>query len=384
MVRIPRDLDAPDRGRRRDPIGTAATVAIVLLLGMLLVVGWFTAIAVPDHRSTELGYVSRLYDPPTRSVEVALNVGDGQIFATQAVDPLASREGTIRKGAEEEAYRYQRGAYGWLGWLASAGQPDAVPWALIGLTVASVALLVGVVAELIRRAGGQPLLALVLVATPGVVTDLLFVGPEALGTALVVLGTAWWMRRPGAWGAVAVLAAAGLCRETLLLVPAAIGGVELLVRRRPIALRLLGALVPYLVWIGFLNLRLGAWPRGASDGRLVAVPFGGLVEVVGRWGPDDVAGVLLLGILGVGGLLAARDAVLRAVIGVHLVLAAVLGPQVWVEAAHCGRVLLPLGAFGLLSLATGGRLVTPTGEGERFEVRVPAPATPADPVPVPT
>lgn len=340
----------------RDPIGTLAAVLLVLLIGVALVAGWFTQIVVPE-RVRPFGLISSIYDPPHRSVEVALNVGDGQIFATQADDPWATHRGTIGMGPREEAYRYQRGAYGWLGWLASAGRADAVPWALVALTVASVALLVGVAAELIRRAGGHPTAAVALLITPGVVTNLFFIGPEALGTALVILGTVRWLRRPGSWAAVALFAAGALCRETLLLVPMAVGFTELVVRHRSIALRLLAVPVPYLAWVGFLRARTGAWPEGATDGRLGLVPFAGMVENMSRWGADDVAGLAVLALLGVGGLVVAREPILRAVLASHLVLAAVLGPAVWTEAAHCGRVLLPMGAFGLLSLATGGRLL---------------------------
>ncbi len=354
------------RADAREPIWTLVTVLLVLSFGPLLVAGWFTQVAVPPDRGT-IGLISSIYDPPVRSVEVVLNIGDGQIFAAQADDPLALTRGTIQLGPSEEAYRYQRGAYGWLGWVASGGRADAVPWALVVLTVLSVALLVGVVAEAIRRAGGPPLAALALLLTPGVVTNLLFIGPECLGTALVVLGMGWWRRRPGIWPSVALFAAAGLCRETLLLVPLVIGVIELAVRHRRLAARLLLVPLPYLAWVGYLRVQVGAWPLGATGGRLTAVPLAGLVEGPGRWGSEDVAGLALLALLGVVGFLMARDLVLRAVLGSHLLLAAGLGPAVWTEAAHAGRVLLPLGALGLLSLATRGWPVSaaaPVIEGE--------------------
>jgi hypothetical protein len=325
---------------------------LALAVGALVLAGWFPNVVVPDTGPGRIGLISSLYDPPDRSIEVALNVGDGQIFATQAVDPLADRPETVLGGPEEQAYRWQRGAYGWIGWVASAGQAEAAPWALAVVTVLATGALVGVVAEVIRRRGGRPLAALLLLLTPGVITDLLFIGPEVLGTALVVAGVALALRRPGSWGAVALLAAAGLCRETLLLVPAVLALVALRRRQWDAAVRLALAAAPYVAWVLVLRLRLGAWPTGSSGGRLGLVPFGGMVEEMGGWGPDDIAGLALVAALGLAGLVRARDTGLRAVLAAHVVLAASFGPAVWSEAAHAGRVLLPLAALGLVAVAS--------------------------------
>lgn len=338
--------EAPARG-----VGeVVVAVVVALAVGLLVLVGWFPNIAVPEA-SEPIGLISRLYDPPDRSIERALNIGDGQIYATQAVDPLAQRDDLLLGGPEEIAYRYQRGAYGWIGWAASAGQAEPVPWALAVVTCLSVALLVGVVADVIRRQGGPILVALVLLFTPGVITGLFFVGPEVLGTALLVAGMAAWRRSPGSLMAVTAFAAAGLCRESFLLVPLVLGGVALVDRRRDLVLRAAATAVPYGVWVLYLRVAVGAWPRGSTEGRLSLIPFGGLVGHDGTWGLDDIAGMSLTVGLGVLGLIWGRDREIRAVIGAHLLMAATFGPSVWSGNYGTGRVLLPIAALGLVELA---------------------------------
>jgi hypothetical protein len=161
-------------------------------------------------------------------------------------------------------------------------------------------------------------------------------------------------------------AAAGLCRETLLLVPAAlllhdlVRGPTVAERRRAL---IAGPLVvaPYVCWVLGLRAILGAWPSGTVDGRLSLVPFGGLVEAAGDGTPLDAVFVLavLAGALGA----LARPAApwMRWVIAAHLALAATLGDPVWASWRDWGRVLLPMTALTILSLATRTARAAQTG-----------------------
>lgn len=335
--------------RRRSEVFVVTVASLVI--GSLVLICWFPRIAVPDSGPEPLGLISRLYDPPSRSIERALNIGDGQVYATQAVDPLALRDDLLRGGAQEQAYRYQRGAYGWIGWVASGGRTGPVPWALAVVTWLSAGLLVAVTAEVIRRQGGPPFAALLLVLTPGVITNLLFIGPEVLGTALLVAAVARWRHRPGSPLAIAAFAAAGLCRESFLLVPIVFGAYELLERRPRTAVRAGLAAVPFLLWVLYLRVGVGAWPRGTTGGRLSLVPFAGLIGHEDSWGLDDIAGLTLTVGLGVVGLVRARDRVMRAVFVAHLALSATFGAQVWSGNYGTGRVLLPIAVLGLIELA---------------------------------
>jgi len=330
---------------------------LVALIGLLFcaVVPWLYAtrgVSVGSGSNDERLLMSSLYDPPRRPVETMLNQADGQFFATHAVDPFLRQPERIRFGPNEQAYRFQRPLYGWLGWVTSGGRPGVVPVALLTITAISGALLVGLSARYIALLGGEPALALLLLLAPGLLANLSLVGPESLGTALALLGLGSWLRRPRATlPAIACFGLAGLSRETLLLVPATLALVELIPRRhwRDACLLTTSAL-PYVAWIMVLRIHLGAWPTGVWDRRPTAVPFGGLVEGAEAWTTTDALAATSVLLLGLGALLwGVRE--LRPIVATHLVLAATMGAVVWGRWIDFGRVLLPLSVVSLIALS---------------------------------
>ncbi len=341
-----------------DPRRAVVLTALVAAAFVALVAwSWFgVAATVPDRPGPRGETLSAVYDPPTRPVEAALNARDGQVFATVAVDPAVRRPELIRGGPGEQAYRYQRPLLGWVGWAASGGQAALAPWSLVVACALSVVALVAVAAATIARLGGPPLAALVLLVTPGVLADITFVGPEALGTALLLVGLGAWRRgdRRAALAAVAAFAAAGLCRETLLLVPAALAAREVWAGRYRPAGALAASAAPYLAWVLALRVVVGSWPVGTVDGRLSPVPFAGMASQVGGWPPGEAAAIALTLGLGVAGLVWGRDPLLRTAVAAQLPLVVLMGGPVWGRSADVGRVLLPFAALGLVALAGRG------------------------------
>ncbi|MCB0971825.1 MAG: hypothetical protein KDA97_09990, partial [Acidimicrobiales bacterium] len=113
---------------------------------------------------------------------------------------------------------------------------------------------------------------------------------------------------------------------------------------------LLAVPVPWLVWVGAMRMRLGAWPTEQSDGNLGLVPFGGAWAAApawsaGRWG---LAAALLGG--ATVAIVSSRDPLLRWVLAGQLLLAATMGVFVWRQWSASGRLLLPLAVFALLAL----------------------------------
>lgn len=345
-----------------------------LLFAALVLGGWFhRGFFLPDPATYEVGRtVAATYDPPDQVVELYFNQGDGQLFAHQAQDPFLQHPGAIRGGAQEEAYRLQRPLYGWVGWVASGGRPDAVAWALIAVTILSVALLAAVAALASRSRGRSPLWGLAILAAPGVAADLLRCGPEVLGAALVGAGILAWTRRERrSWLAVGCFALACLARETLVLVPLTLAAVDWWSSRPPGATwegaarrartPLVASVVPYLAWVLLLRVGLGAWPRGNVDGRLSMVPFGGLASALPHMDGEELLALALVLLPALAALLKGRDVRLRALVAAHLLLAALLGEAVWVSWLDFSRVLLPLSLVALLALVT--RPAPTVGEG---------------------
>jgi hypothetical protein len=339
-----------------------AVASIAVVLAGVVATWWFASVVaglgVPSQPDAEGRRIAAIYDPPDRPVEAALNRGDGQLFAALATDPAVGRPEQVRGPASEQAYRYQRMGYGWLGWAVSGGQAELVPWALIAVTAASVGLLVGAGAVLLSDRGADPRFALVLAFQPAVAIDLTWIGPEVLGTALVLAGVAVWSRRaPGGprpdsatWVAVACFAAAGLCRETLLVVPAVLVVHEAWRRRWSFAAASALAAVAYLAWVVFLRVRLGAWPSGSVEGRVSPVPFSGLVAAVPGWSTGDLlvaASILVPAVVAVAW---RRGGLMRLLVAANLGFASLLGEPVWNRWPDFSRVLLPLSTLALVSV----------------------------------
>lgn len=330
---------------------------VVLLAGCLaagISIWWFRSAPTPVGATANSHRLSSLYDPPRTALQLALIQGDGQLFASEAVDPLAAHPERIRGDFGVQAYRLQRPLLGWMGWLGSGADRDAVPVALIVLSVVSVVALTAVVGYWIRAQGHDPAVALLVPFLPGALTDLVRVGPEALATALALLGCLAWLRSTSQQKALAVaaFALAALGRESLLILPIALAVDECWRHRRLTkpAVKLLASGLPYLGWLAVIRVRVGAWP--SSSANLSKVPLEGLIQGMSHWSWPDVLFFMLSVALAVWAFVVTRARWIRLVIAAHAVFAAVFGEIVWMTWTGFGRVLLPVNALCLVVLAT--------------------------------
>jgi hypothetical protein len=335
-------------------------VALIALVAVVaLCCYWFAAVAgnQPPSNDGDGKPISTMYDPPRNNVERALVRGDGQLYAALATDPAVRHPQIVTGPPEEEAYRYQRPGYGWLAWVASAGRRGAVEWALIALTCLSVIGLVAITARWLIDRDQDPRFALLLLVAPGVLVNLLWIGPEAFGTLLLMVALRRIVPPDGSTrihplGVVAFscFAAAGLCRESLLIVPATLAVLCLVQRRWRIACALSATALPYIAWVLVLRARIGAWPTGSVPGRLAPFPFAGVVHGLATAGSVEAAfAVVTLGVAA-GALVIGREPILRLLIATNLAFASMMGTAVWHRFDGFGRVLLPMTVFSLLSL----------------------------------
>ena len=306
----------------------------------------------------------RLYDHATHGLEASMAVGDGQAYGALAQDPTLARPEVFSGGANTAAYRYQRPVLGYLAWAASLGRPEWEPNAEGLLVVLGAAAAAAACAELLRRRGHNPLLALVVLLAPGMLSALQTLTAEPIALAFLTLGLLlWWDDPRRATLAAVCFSLAALTRESSLVAVAAIGVVEVMRRPRlqPVQLgswlrRVAPPAAPfavYLAWITLLRVRLGVWPISARGGRLSRVPFGGLVHAMSAFGnPRSTWFWLVAGVLLVVFTFVRRADPLRAVVLAYALFGAVLGTVVWHRWQDFGRPLLPLYAFGLLIVMT--------------------------------
>lgn len=352
-------------------------LAVALMFGVLLLVEVFVAPPAAFGGRDNAG----AWSPPRSRAELLVAKMDGHTTAEIAQDPtMAHAVAAYHGDRATAAYRSSRPLMGWLGFVASAGgRRDLVAPALIVLTALLAGALVLAVDFLGRslgvRVGGLVLLpALPLFVAAGVYPGIC----DPLACALTLVGLGFWARHR-IWPTVALLTLAGLTRETMLLVPLALG-LERLVRDRdpvatvrsvwPLAL----APLAYGAWVEVVAARVGALPTGAAPMQGV---FEGLRISLPHW---RLAEYLTAAVLVASAVVILRWGVswMRAILAVHLVFFAFANYQVWMMWLFFGRVcgLLPL--LALVSLAL-------RAQDRRTEVRpVTADAVSASvPLPVP-
>ena len=339
---------APSRTPR--PAGfPALTVAIVatLAVGFILLLEVFAAPAAPWGGVDNPGG----FGPPKSRAEHLVAKMDGHTFAEIALDPtLVNTPDAYFGDRENAAYRSSRPMQGWVAFVASAGgqRPLLAP-ALLVLTAITVGAAVLAVAALARTVGRRVRYLGAMLATPAFIAAVAYPGIcEPLAIALACAGTTAWLRKQP-WLAVALLTAAGLTRETMLVVPLGLGITHLLERRTPLgALKLALPAVAYGVWITMVHDRLGAWP---SDYSQTAGPLVGFQQAFPHWHAAEWAAALLL--VASAGVIAYRGTTwMRVIALLHVPILLVANHQVWWVWLGFGRVTMLLPIFALIALGT--------------------------------
>lgn len=277
---------------------------------------------------------------------------DGQFAYFLAVDPRLAHH-------YMDAYRYTRILYPMLARALALGDADLVPYTLIGVNLAMIALGTLVVGAWLERRGVSAWLAAVYGFYPGVFITLQRDTTEIMAYALVALaihrydfGTHWRVPMSAA-----VFALAALTRETSAIF-AGLWGVSLLfsgegpvrarmaMNSRPAAMFLGIAVVPLLAWKAILLLWLGPHKVAAY---FTPIPFGGILYqgVRHQLGTAQLHTVVLPGLLCGGAALFALFRGLRRVefwallinVMLHIVF---LGPPSFNDISSSARVTLPI------------------------------------------
>jgi hypothetical protein len=149
---------------------------------------------------------------------------DGVYFYAIALDPVLL--GEQHEVLTQPAYRYRSPLVGWLAGALAVGQAPLVPWALLLLGVAALAIGAFLVSLLAVALGASPWLGLLVALNPGLLLAVTVVTAEPVAMAFIAGGLLAWItgRR---WPAAVLLVAAALSREIGVLVAAGIGLAEL-------------------------------------------------------------------------------------------------------------------------------------------------------------
>jgi hypothetical protein len=209
--------------------------------------------------------------------------------------------------------RNARWGYGALAWVASAGDPDLVPWALIAINVAAAAAVGAVGGGLARSAGRHAAWGVLFVLWPGFAYSLSLDTSELMAAALL-LGGLLALRHQRWVLTAALLTAAVITRDTTTVVPFALV-LAALVRRQHRTEQLVAGAVPLAAFAGWQLLqraRFGSLPLTSSGDNNLSAPLGGLVDQLGTLLPPSggAEAFRLISVIGLVALLSAAGWVL--------------------------------------------------------------------------
>lgn len=337
-------LDAPveDEGLSARAVAVLVTIGVGCIFLVQLLV-------MPADFRGNIGEGGAWHPPESRAEKLVAKM-DGRAFAQTASDPLMRRTVQDYKGDEgKAAYRASRPLPGWMFFAGSlGGQRSLLAPTMLLLTAITIGWAVYSVDVLGRALGLRVRHLAAIVATPAVISSVAYPGlGDPVGLALTVTGLAMWFRQR-TWAAVALFAAAGLCRETMLLVPVGLA-LNVLWSKRSIVAALPLAVTPlaYVAWVAIVTARIGAAPDGGSQ---LSAPFSGMLEGAQLWHLAEyltaalvVASLVVIFWRGYGWM--------QSIAVVNLAFASLMGTVVWFQWWGFGRVLTILPVFALVSLA---------------------------------
>ncbi|HZD01137.1 MAG TPA: hypothetical protein VFA46_13390 [Actinomycetes bacterium] len=211
---------------------------------------------------------------------------DGQWFLGLAYDPLLRER--LAAGFDTPRYRARRPLFPVVGWLASAGQPAAVPVALLAVELLAVALGCAAVGRVLASYGRSRWWGLGFAFIPGVAVGVMFGTAEPLALALAALGLSLVLDGRSLAAGLAV-AGAGLTKETYLGFGAAAAAWLLLRSGRAVRERLRSALVVGVpgvallaLWWWYVARMVPATPSDTSGAQAFGAPLTGWAHVLVR------------------------------------------------------------------------------------------------------
>jgi hypothetical protein len=138
---------------------------------------------------------------------------DGQWFLGQANDPLILTD--LPTTFDYPRYRSIRVMLPAAGWLLGAGQPAAIPYALLVVQIVAVGIGSAACARIVSAFRRSPWWGATFAVIPGVWLGVAFMTAEPLGVALAALGVSLMMDRRYGWAGLA-FAGASLTKETYI------------------------------------------------------------------------------------------------------------------------------------------------------------------------
>ncbi|MEO6627019.1 MAG: hypothetical protein ABIP03_00470 [Aquihabitans sp.] len=215
------------------PAVVGFVVALVFVGALLLRAGGDASLLV--HAGPPWTDAAQTRDSLT--VQPADGAFDGQFFYRLGVAPWSTQPEVAGVTYDLPALRNARWGYGALAWLGSGGNPDLVPWTLLGLNLIAVTAIGAIGGALAGSAGRHRAWGALFVFWPGFAYSLSLDTSELVASAFVLGGLLALRHRYWLPSAV-LLTAAVLTRDTTAVIPfaVAVSGAHAWMTNRPIQL----------------------------------------------------------------------------------------------------------------------------------------------------
>jgi hypothetical protein len=260
-------------------------IGVALAIRLLAPVGWdASAVGAFGEDSPEITtYAERRLG---RQVVTRDALGhDGKFFFIQGNDPWYLQPGEHAVWLDRPFYRAQRMLYPVLASAGGLAGPEAVLWGMLAVNVAALGVGAGLAGSLARAHGASAWWGLAFPLNLGMI-DEFGIGGAGIVAFAAAIGAVILVERDRTVVAAAVMSAAVLAREAMLVLAVGVAIGEWLRRRRgPVAVVLVPA-VAALVWAVYLVRRL---PAGSDIDQVIGLPLVGVLQAFGTWGALDWA-----------------------------------------------------------------------------------------------
>ncbi|NEP21110.1 AZOBR_p60025 family cell surface glycopolymer formation protein [Moorena sp. SIO3I6] len=243
----------------RQPIEIRHTILAAILV--LVIVSFFYFVKF-EGNITGFFRIGSLFpiSPYLNSDQVLIYQGeqgyDGQQFLSIALDPWLENSGTI-EAITPPQYRYRRILYPLLGYLLGFGNPQLIPYAMVGINCLAIILIVFVSSLYFKRYSGRTWHSLLVLSIPGVWMVLSLSTADLISSLLLVTAIYFYRNEKPIYTAIAI-AAACLTRETMLLMWLAILLTSIWERKGRQLQHLLWAWIPVAGWAIYVFYHLEA------------------------------------------------------------------------------------------------------------------------------
>ena len=187
---------------------------------------------------------------------------DGQFYFAIAHDPFLTRPETAT--SLDDSLRYRRILYPLTAWLLSAGQPAALPYALVLINVVAATTLVALAAATAVRAGRSAWWALLLAIFGGVWLPITRDLTEPLQLALLAAGMMT--------GSATLVLLAGFAKETAGVALTTETARGLLRRQRGVAVRFGAGALVLVAWVIFVRAAVHGSADRTLEGQFLRPP----------------------------------------------------------------------------------------------------------------